>query len=206
MLRVAADRHWATDVLAGAALAVALSQVIGYPVFRLRGHYFAIATIAVGEIVQTLMINWDWVGGAARVYLYTVDRFRDRASGVRLVADELVDPRRLDRLGPRQKLPPHHSEILQPLHHLVGLAREEQDGPLHILGILGFGAEALLVAKVGEDAVDRLDAGGDRSRGVRRRAATRSTPSTRWAGGRSRHHASPTPTRGPATAGCRTTR
>jgi len=63
---------WA-GMLAGAALAVALSQVIGYPVFRLRGHYFAIATIAVGEIVQTLMINWDWVGGARGLFI-PIDR------------------------------------------------------------------------------------------------------------------------------------
>jgi branched-chain amino acid transport system permease protein len=51
-------------LLAGVVLAVALSQVIGYPCFRLRGHYFAIATIAIGEIVQTLAINWDFIGGA----------------------------------------------------------------------------------------------------------------------------------------------
>ena len=51
-------------ILAGAAVAVALSLLIGYPCFRLRGHYFAIATIAIGEIVQTLAINWDFIGGA----------------------------------------------------------------------------------------------------------------------------------------------
>jgi branched-chain amino acid transport system permease protein len=56
-------------MLAGAALAIALSQLIGYPVFRLRGHYFAIATIAVGEIVQTLVINWDWAGGARGLFV-----------------------------------------------------------------------------------------------------------------------------------------
>jgi len=54
---------------AGAALAVVVSQAIGYPVFRLRGHYFAIATIAVGEIVQTLVINWDWVNGARGIFV-----------------------------------------------------------------------------------------------------------------------------------------
>lgn len=59
---------WA-GMLAGVLLAVALSQVIGYPVFRLRGHYFAIATIAVGEIVQTLMLNWDWVGAARGLFV-----------------------------------------------------------------------------------------------------------------------------------------
>ncbi len=51
-------------LVAGIPVAVALSLAIGYPCFRLRGHYFAIATIAIGEIVQTLAINWDFIGGA----------------------------------------------------------------------------------------------------------------------------------------------
>jgi branched-chain amino acid transport system permease protein len=48
----------------GAVISVALSQAIGYPCFRLRGHYFAIATIAIGEIIHTLAINWEFIGGA----------------------------------------------------------------------------------------------------------------------------------------------
>jgi branched-chain amino acid transport system permease protein len=56
-------------MVAGMTLAVAVSQVIGFPCFRLRGHYFAIATIAIGEIVQTVMINWDAVGGARGIWL-----------------------------------------------------------------------------------------------------------------------------------------
>ena len=56
-------------MLLGALLAAALSQVIGYPVFRLRGHYFAIATIAVGEIVQTIALNWDAIGGARGLFV-----------------------------------------------------------------------------------------------------------------------------------------
>lgn len=51
-------------LVAGILVAVAFSQVIGYPCFRLRGHYFAIATIAIGEIVQTVAINWEFIGGA----------------------------------------------------------------------------------------------------------------------------------------------
>src|SRR5687767_15525585 len=47
---------WA-GMAAGVVLAVALSQAIGYPVFRLHGHYFAIATIAVGEIVHIVAVN-----------------------------------------------------------------------------------------------------------------------------------------------------
>jgi branched-chain amino acid transport system permease protein len=53
----------------GALLAVALSQLIGAPVFRLRGHYFAIATIAVGEIVHILAVNWDFIGAARGLYI-----------------------------------------------------------------------------------------------------------------------------------------
>src|SRR5439155_6127728 len=56
-------------MIAGVYLAVIVSQMVGYPVFRLRGHYFAIATIAVGEIVQALIVNWDAIGGARGVFL-----------------------------------------------------------------------------------------------------------------------------------------
>jgi branched-chain amino acid transport system permease protein len=56
-------------ILAGIVLAVAVSQAIGYPCFRLRGHYFAIATIGIGEIVQTAAINWDAIGGARGLWL-----------------------------------------------------------------------------------------------------------------------------------------
>lgn len=68
LTREAALTPW-LGMIAGAALAVAVSQAIGYPVFRLRGHYFAIATIGFGEIVQTLVINWDWAGGARGLFV-----------------------------------------------------------------------------------------------------------------------------------------
>jgi branched-chain amino acid transport system permease protein len=54
---------WA-GLAAGMLVAAVFSVLIGYPCFRLRGHYFAIATIAVGEIVHTLAINWEFIGGA----------------------------------------------------------------------------------------------------------------------------------------------
>jgi branched-chain amino acid transport system permease protein len=59
---------WVAMVV-GAVIAVALSQVIGAPVFRLRGHYFAIATIAVGEIVHILAVNWELIGAARGLYI-----------------------------------------------------------------------------------------------------------------------------------------
>jgi branched-chain amino acid transport system permease protein len=51
-------------LLLGAAIAVLVSLIIGLPVFRLRGHYFSIATIAVGEIAFLIFLNWRFVGGA----------------------------------------------------------------------------------------------------------------------------------------------
>jgi branched-chain amino acid transport system permease protein len=68
LVREAALTPW-LGMLAGAALAVIVSQAIGYPVFRLRGHYFAIATIGFGEIVQTIVLNWDFVGGARGLFV-----------------------------------------------------------------------------------------------------------------------------------------
>lgn len=52
--------------LAGAAaVAVLASFIIGLPTFRLRGPYFAISTIAVGEAVRVVMNNLDITGGAS---------------------------------------------------------------------------------------------------------------------------------------------
>jgi branched-chain amino acid transport system permease protein len=48
---------------------VAVSLLIGYPCFKLGGHYFAIATIAIAEIAQVWMLNWDWAGAAVGLTL-----------------------------------------------------------------------------------------------------------------------------------------
>jgi branched-chain amino acid transport system permease protein len=56
-------------MLAGCILSVCLAVIVGYPCFRLRGHYFAIATIAVGEIMGLIFTNWDYVGAAVGIYL-----------------------------------------------------------------------------------------------------------------------------------------
>lgn len=48
----------------GGVVAVLASLVIGWPCFRLKGHYFTMATIAVAEIIQTLFNNWELAGAA----------------------------------------------------------------------------------------------------------------------------------------------
>jgi len=48
----------------GMALSVLLAAVIGVPTLRLSGHYFSMATIAVGELVRVLSSTSDFLGGA----------------------------------------------------------------------------------------------------------------------------------------------
>lgn len=43
-------------------VAAVLAVVTGYPVFRLRNHYYSIATIAVAEIAFLLVQNTEWLG------------------------------------------------------------------------------------------------------------------------------------------------
>lgn len=50
--------------LIGALLAAGVAAVISGPCFKLKGHYFAIATFAIVEIFNRLFMVWDWIGGA----------------------------------------------------------------------------------------------------------------------------------------------
>jgi len=59
---------WVT-VPVGIAVAVAESFAVAYPMFRLRGHYFAIATLCVALVWQQLFLFWNWTGGARGVEL-----------------------------------------------------------------------------------------------------------------------------------------
>ena len=56
-------------MIVGGFLAVFISLIMGYPTFRLKGHYFVIATLAMGEIAFVLFTNWDWIGGAVGRHL-----------------------------------------------------------------------------------------------------------------------------------------
>jgi branched-chain amino acid transport system permease protein len=54
---------------AGAALSASIALGLGYPCFRLRGHYFTIATVVIAETGYLLFLNWDWVGAALGIQL-----------------------------------------------------------------------------------------------------------------------------------------
>ncbi|MBW1690527.1 MAG: branched-chain amino acid ABC transporter permease [Deltaproteobacteria bacterium] len=50
-------------MLIGGLVSVGLAVLIGIPVFKLSGHYFAISTLAIAEVVRELFSSWDWVDG-----------------------------------------------------------------------------------------------------------------------------------------------
>jgi len=65
--------HWNTPfwltIIPGMIVATAESFAVAYPMFRLRGHYFAIATLCVALAWKELFTFWDWTGGARGIEL-----------------------------------------------------------------------------------------------------------------------------------------
>ena len=56
-------------ILAGGAIAGIVGFGMGYLTLRLRGSFFAIATLALAVVLQTLVVNWDYVGGSRGAYV-----------------------------------------------------------------------------------------------------------------------------------------
>ena len=54
-------------ILAGGLVAALLGLGIGYLTLRLRGTFFSIATLALSVVLQTMIMNWDFVGGSRGV-------------------------------------------------------------------------------------------------------------------------------------------
>src|SRR2546426_4884141 len=53
----------------GGFVAATVACLIAFPCFRLRTHYFAMATLAIGETVRVLFLAFDWTGGATGLVL-----------------------------------------------------------------------------------------------------------------------------------------
>lgn len=53
----------------GAALAGLVGLGTGYLSLRLRGVFFAISTLALAVVFQTIVVNWSYVGGARGAYV-----------------------------------------------------------------------------------------------------------------------------------------
>jgi branched-chain amino acid transport system permease protein len=51
-------------MLIGGCVSAMIGLFVSYPTSKLRGHYFAIATLAFLFVIQILLENWKFVGGA----------------------------------------------------------------------------------------------------------------------------------------------
>ena len=56
-------------IVIGGAVSGVVGLGTGYLTLRLRGAFFAIATLALAVVLQTLVVNWDYVGGSRGAYI-----------------------------------------------------------------------------------------------------------------------------------------
>ena len=56
-------------IFLGGIMAAGISALIGLPCFRLRGHFFALATIGLAEITRIFCGHWKAIGGAIGITL-----------------------------------------------------------------------------------------------------------------------------------------
>jgi branched-chain amino acid transport system permease protein len=61
-------------ILAAAVVCGLIGLGVGYLTLRLKGVYFAIATLAMAIVIETLVNNWSYVGGARGVYILTPEK------------------------------------------------------------------------------------------------------------------------------------
>lgn len=58
-------------IIAGGLVAGLLGLGAGYLTLRLKGVYFAIATLAMAIVLESLVTNWKYVGGSTGAYILT---------------------------------------------------------------------------------------------------------------------------------------
>lgn len=51
----------------GVMISMGIAFVLGAPLLRLKGHYFALATMAMAECGRIIFLNWSYVGGATGI-------------------------------------------------------------------------------------------------------------------------------------------
>ena len=56
-------------IIVGGMVSGVVGLGMGYLTLRLRGVFFAIATLALAIVLETLITNWDYVGGSRGVYI-----------------------------------------------------------------------------------------------------------------------------------------
>jgi branched-chain amino acid transport system permease protein len=56
---------WPEAIAAAGLTSALLAILVAVPLLRLRGDYFAVGTLAISVVIQALLANWPWAGGAA---------------------------------------------------------------------------------------------------------------------------------------------
>jgi branched-chain amino acid transport system permease protein len=56
-------------IVIGGIISAIVGFGMGYLTLRLRGAFFAIATLALAVVLQTFIVNWDYVGGSRGAYI-----------------------------------------------------------------------------------------------------------------------------------------
>jgi branched-chain amino acid transport system permease protein len=56
-------------------VAVLFAVIIGYPILRLKGHYFGIATLGIALATEEIIENIDWLGGGSGFTIRQLDEF-----------------------------------------------------------------------------------------------------------------------------------
>jgi branched-chain amino acid transport system permease protein len=62
-----------TLIVLGGIVAGVVGVGMGYLTLRLRGVFFAIATLAMAVVLHTIIVNWDFVGGSRGAYILRPD-------------------------------------------------------------------------------------------------------------------------------------
>jgi len=61
-IRPEVKKRFEANLVFPALVAVIFAVLVGLPVLRLRGHYFAIATLALAQVVPAIVSNLDIAG------------------------------------------------------------------------------------------------------------------------------------------------
>jgi branched-chain amino acid transport system permease protein len=60
-------------MIPGGVISALLALAIGWPCFRLRGHYYTLATVVIAQAGYLLFLNWSWIGGAMGILIPITD-------------------------------------------------------------------------------------------------------------------------------------
>ena len=73
------------SILGAGVVAGLLGLVTGYLTLRLRGVFFSIATLALAVVLQTVVVNWSFLGGSRGAYIIRPDVEAPFASYVQIL-------------------------------------------------------------------------------------------------------------------------